>query len=461
MCTLCVIGIAPGIDPWIYLDYFQKVPCGLAYFVQHENFMQHTTTSHKSSKIPMQSLIMWLLPTLFFAFQFISRLWLGQIADHAMNQLSIDVQQFGYISALYYCGYAGMQIPVAMMLDRFQPRYVISGLIFLFSMAFLTFTLTDNWIVASVARFFIGVGSAAGFLGVSKIISQWFDRKTYAKLIGISVAVGIMGAVYGGGPTYVLVQKYGVNAVAFGIVGIGLLISLAIFLSVRSPENHGEKSESLTLGHLKELISSPMIWILGAINLLLVGPLAGFADVWGERYMISFFGFEKEQALQLASFIFIGLIAGSPIMPLVAKKIGDYALIILCGLGIIGTFILIFTHCMTSYQGIALCLFMMGVFSAYQANLISAGLEFVSPVLMGVTVAFLNSWNMFGGTLFHTVIGTLMSGGNHTGTQEAHTLSESTYITALSSMPVAALFGIILMCVVMVYRYKNKKNVEV
>jgi MFS family permease len=405
----------------------------------------------QKQKMGLKSLVMWSFPLIFFAFQFIPRLWLGQIADHSMAQLSIGLQEFGYISALYYFGYAGMQIPVAMMLDRFPPRYVISGLIFLLSMAFLTFTLTNNWIVASGARFFIGVGSAGGFLGVSKILSQWFDRKTYAKMLGISIAVGIFGAVYGGAPTYIMVQKFGVNAVAFGIVGIGIFLCLAVMAFVRSPEHGGENSEILTLSHLKELIGSPVIWILGAVNLLLVGALEGFADVWGERYLVDCFGFDKRDALSLASMIFVGLISGSPFVPVLGKKFGDYGVINICGLGILSCFVLVFFHVLTSFQALAFCFFMMGVFSAYQTNLIAAGTDLVRPVLMGVTVAFLNSWNMFGGTFFHSIIGSLISHGDLKP-------SEHVYVVALSCIPIAAVIGIILMFGLNVYLKNRRKS---
>jgi MFS family permease len=420
---------------------------------------------------------MWIIPSIFFMFQFIPRLWLGQNADHIRGQLSIDWQCFGYINALYYFGYAGMQIPVAMMLDRFQPRYVISSLIALLSLSFLAFTLTDNWMVAAGARFFIGIGSAAGFLGVSKIISQWFDRKTYSKLLGISIAFGILGAVYGGGPTYVLVQKYGVDTVAFGIVGVGLALALAVFFSVRSPEKSHENNEKLTIAHLKELISSPTIWILGAVNLLLVGPLEGFADLWGERYLVDYFGFEKTRALELVSFIFIGLISASPITPWIGKKIGDYALINVCGLGIVLCFMVLFMHWAPSWWGVATTLFMMGAFSAYQTNLLSAGSEMVRPVLMGVTIAFLNSWNMSGGSVFHPLVGMIMDSGK-TGesnlmgdiiafldswnifggaTGQSNLVSESTYIAALSTIPLAATIGVVLMFFIGIIHYKKNR----
>jgi len=410
------------------------------------------------SKFHMQSFAMWLIPTLFFAFQFIPRLWLGKIsvADHTMHQLSIDVQQFGYINSVYYFGYAGMQIPVAMMLDRFSPRYVISGLIFLLSIAFLIFTLTDHWIVACLARFLIGVGSAGGFLGASKIISQWFDRKNYAKFLGISVGVGLCGAVCGGTPTYSLVEKFGVNPVAFSIVCFGLILGCAVWLVVRSPDQEQSAGEFLKFSHLKELIVSPSIWILGIVNLLFVGPLEGFADFWGERYISSFFDFTQSQAAYLMSLIFIGMMTGAPIVPMLGKKMGDYTVISLCGLGTIVAFILVFGHFLSSFHGLGAVFFMVGVFSAYQNNLLSAGTELVRPVLMGITVAFLNSWNMFGGTFFHTIIGTMM---NQDSGGLSHNIPESMYIKALSCIPIAVLIGMILMGVLILYRRRHHSGI--
>ena len=90
----------------------------------------------------------------------------------------------------------------------------------------------------------------------------------------------------------------------------------------------------------------------------------------------------------------------------------------------------------------------MGVCCAYQTNLITAGTDLVRPVLMGVTVAFLNSWNMFGGTFFHSIIGVLISHDAVPGQKP----SESAYIKALSCIPIAAGIGIVLMIVLNIYQ---------
>jgi len=56
---------------------------------------------------------MWLFPLLFFAYQFVLRLWPGLMMHQIMEQLSIDASHFGILAAFYYYGYAGMQIPTA------------------------------------------------------------------------------------------------------------------------------------------------------------------------------------------------------------------------------------------------------------------------------------------------------------------------------------------------------------
>ncbi len=62
------------------------------------------------------SFLMWLFPLSFFTYQFILRLWPGLMMQTIMEQFSIDASHFGLLAALYYYGYAGMQITVANLL---------------------------------------------------------------------------------------------------------------------------------------------------------------------------------------------------------------------------------------------------------------------------------------------------------------------------------------------------------
>ena len=143
---------------------------------------------------------MWLFPLLFFAYQFILRLWPGLMMNQIMDQFSIDASHFGMLAAFYYYGYSVMQIPVAILLDRFSARRIIFVFAVLCGLAALIFTYTSNFYLALLSRFLIGAGSSVGFLGVSKVLSEWFPKVQYARMIGFSFTFGLMGGIYGADP---------------------------------------------------------------------------------------------------------------------------------------------------------------------------------------------------------------------------------------------------------------------
>ena len=69
-----------------------------------------------------KSWVMWLMAVTFFAFQFVLRLDPGLVMPEIMGKFQVDATSFGVLSAAYYLGYAGMQIPVGILLDRYNPR---------------------------------------------------------------------------------------------------------------------------------------------------------------------------------------------------------------------------------------------------------------------------------------------------------------------------------------------------
>lgn len=154
-----------------------------------------------------------------------------------METLSIEATGFGFLAATYYYGYSGMQIPVAILLDRIGARYTIVGCATLCGAATLLFAYTNNICLASLSRFFIGVGSAVGFLGTSKVISQWFPKDRYATMIGFSFSVGLVGALYGGKPVNLLIEQYGGLIVRSSLACVSLTLGIFTYFGLRSPQH--------------------------------------------------------------------------------------------------------------------------------------------------------------------------------------------------------------------------------
>lgn len=428
--------------------------------------------------------LMWFFPLLFFAYQFILRLWPGLMINEIIEQFSIDATSFGLLAALYYYGYAGMQIPVAMLLDRFSARNIVFFFALICGIATMFFTYTDTWYVACISRFFIGVGSAAGFLSVSKVVSEWFPKSQYANMIGFSFTFGLMGAIYGGKPVSILISTYSWQHVALTLAFVSICIGLITFLILRSPnqkqiaklkeinqserEIDASKKDNLDLSskieeiHMKFsdfkiLISMPIIWLLGAVTLLMVGSLEGFADVWGVPYLTTVYHLEKSEAAGLISFIFIGMLFGGPLLALCARKFGNYTVIGYCGATIAIIFVIILSNVLYNWWLFAILFFIVGLACCYQVIIFASGTDLVKAKYTGVVVAFLNSVNMFGGSFFHTFIGTFMD-IFWTGALDKDGLREysiSSYQGGLAIIPICSILGVLIIFFV------SKRNTKI
>lgn len=400
---------------------------------------------------------MWFFPLSFFALQFILRLWPGLMMQEIMTQFSIDAASFGFLAAFYYYGYAGMQIPMALLLEKFGARKVVFVFALLCGLGALLFTSTHNFYLALLSRFLIGVSSAVGFLGVSKVVSEWFRSTQYSQMIGFSFSIGLLGAVYGGKPVTQLISTYGGQRIGLALALCSISVGLVVYLVLRTPKNvKTTKPNEINLSHLSVLFTSRILWTLALANLLMVGALEGFADVWGVPYLTTAYGFAKSDAALLVSLIFVGMLFGGPLLAFLSKKLGNYTIIGVCGIGLALAFLMILSGNVSNWWILGALFFTIGLMCCYQVIVFAAGATLVSNKHLGITIAFLNCINMFGGSFFHTLIGKIMDfywdGGVTANGIRRYSLQS--YQHALMIIPLCALLGTVLIYLI----HKNAKN---
>lgn len=387
--------------------------------------------------------LMWFFPLVFFGFQFILRLFPGLVMSEFLEKYQISATDFGYFASLYYLGYAGMQIPMALLLEKYGPRWVISLSAILCGIATYLFVAFDSWPIALLSRFLIGAGSVVGFLGVSKVISLWFPAKNYTRLVGLTFSFGLLGALYGGRPVSMMIQGLGWEKVSITLALAAILIGLFSFLFVRDKVSVQE-NPPLMLNALKKLFSHKALVILAFSNFLMVGALEGFADVWGISYLMTARDISKMEAAGITSYIFVGMLFGGPLLAYFSEKFkAHYHVTMLCGLLMALLFIgiLAFNHFLPTWALIAI-MFTIGLLCCYQVIVFAIGTQLVPAYLVSITVAFLNCINMLGGSFFHSTIGKLMDyfqQGMVVEGAKSYSLEAYTYTLAL--IPLASLLG--------------------
>lgn len=150
-----------------------------------------------------------------------------------MQQFAIDAGGFGSLGSFYYYGYAGMQIPLAIMIARYSPRYIMCSCAVLCGIAMTIFSYTTNWYLAYLSHCLIGAGAVAGFLGVSKVIAEWFPAYQYAKITSYSLTMSVMAAVHGSKLMNLVLANYHWQKVVIILAGISIIIGVSAALLLR------------------------------------------------------------------------------------------------------------------------------------------------------------------------------------------------------------------------------------
>jgi sugar phosphate permease len=282
-------------------------------------------------------------------------------------------------------------------------------------------------------------------------------------MIGLSFTFGLMGAIYGGKPVSVLIENYEWQNVAVTFSMVAIVIACVAYVFLRAPKGvlvAADNTVSATnKPNYRSVFSSPIVWLLGISNLLMVGSLEGFADVWGITYLMQTYTLTKSDAAGLVSFVFVGMLFGGPFLAACSKKVGDYAVVVAAGVVMTTIFGILFAY--PTYNGVLLSalFFVLGVMCCYQVIVFAAGANLVASQNLGVAVAFLNCVNMLGGSFFHTVIGNTLDlfwTGSIADGVKIYDLEAYKY--AISIIPICTVLGILIVWFIGLYTQKQNKH---
>lgn len=359
--------------------------------------------------------MLWIIASIFYAYQYVLRVMPSIMLTDIMERFQLDAGSFGQFSGIYYISYSLMHLPVGIFLDRYGPKRIMTLCILLTVVGLSPMVFATHWIYPIIGRFLIGLGSSAAILGTFKIIRMTFAEKRFARMLSLSVMIGLIGAIYGGAPVNYLCTTIGYQMVIylFSAIGIGLAVA-TYWIIPHSPPSPRTPIRS----DLKEVFSqSKVLWVCLFAGFM-VGPLEGFADVWGSEFLKRVYGFEPSVATSLPSAIFIGMCFGAPLLSFIAEKLKSHlATIIGAGIAMtVGFTLLLFGQISPKFLGFNFAV--IGICSAYQILAIYKASTFVREEIAGLTTAIANMIIMIFGYVFHSTIGGIVSmlggpTGNH------------------------------------------------
>lgn len=273
----------------------------------------------------------WGLGAAFYFSGFYQRVAPAVMTDQLMVDFGIGAAALGNLSAFYFYSYVAVQIPTGLLADVWGPRRILSTGAFVAALGALLFAGAPNILVASLGRLLIGASVGVAWVALLKLATHWFPPNRFAVATGLSLFVGLGGAVSAGVPLRFLVDHFGWRPV-MGVSGaLTLLIGVMIWVVVRddpsekgypsyAPAAHASSSGSL-ISALRTVLRFKNVWLLTIAPGGMVGPLLSFAGLWGVPFLTTHYGMSPSMSAAFTSTILVSWGIGAPVFGALSDRV--------------------------------------------------------------------------------------------------------------------------------------------
>ncbi|MFJ9657519.1 nitrate/nitrite transporter [Streptomyces griseoflavus] len=169
----------------------------------------------------------------------IFRTSLGVAGLDAADRFGVNASALSTFSILQLLVYAGMQIPVGLLVDRLGTKKVLGIGVVLFTVGQLGFALSPSYGMALASRALLGCGDAMTFISVLRLGTRWFPARRGPLVAQMAGLAGMAGNLVSTLVLARLLHDIGWTAAFAGsaLAGVVVFVPLVLFLKDH-PEGH-------------------------------------------------------------------------------------------------------------------------------------------------------------------------------------------------------------------------------
>ncbi|CAM5482137.1 MFS transporter [Streptomyces abikoensis] len=276
----------------------------------------------------------------------IFRTSLGVAGIDAAERFHINASALSTFSILQLLVYAGMQIPVGLMVDRLGTKKVLALGAVLFTAGQSAFALSHGYGTALASRALLGCGDAMTFISVLRLGSRWFPARRGPMIAQVAALFGMAGNLVSTMVLARLLHGAGWAATFGGSAAAGVLVLLLTLLFLKDhPEGHEPPPAAHTAGRgfVRQQIArawrEPGTRLGMWVHFTTQFPAMVFLLLWGMPFLVEAEGLSRETAgllltVVVLSSMAVGLVYGQIIarhhaarLPLALGTVGATALL--------------------------------------------------------------------------------------------------------------------------------------
>ncbi|WP_403024770.1 nitrate/nitrite transporter [Salinibacterium sp. GXW1014] len=272
-----------------------------------------------------RSWVIWGCAVFAYVVAVMQRSSLGVAAVEATERYEITASVLSTLAVVQLIVYAGLQVPVGVMLDRVGPRVLISGGAAFMLAGQLAVAFADHFWLAVVGRILVGTGDAMTFISVLRLLPLWFAGRILPQVSQWTGNVGQLGQLLSAVPFAWVLHDFGWTP-AFGLAGAAALCSLLLTLAVvrDSPAGTAASGEVESWGHAfreaREALRRPGTQLGFWSHFTTQAPGSMFALLWGFPFLVSGLGYSPGTAAGLLSLLLLSGVIAGPILGILTAR---------------------------------------------------------------------------------------------------------------------------------------------
>ncbi|MGI9480899.1 MAG: MFS transporter [Hyphomicrobiales bacterium] len=258
-----------------------------------------------------------------YFFSYLYRAVNAVVAPDLVRDIGLSASELGLLTAAYLLGFAGFQLPLGVLLDRFGPRKVQATLVCVAATGALIFSFAGGIVGLIFARALIGVGSAGGLMAGFKAVALWVPEQRRALANACIMAVGGLGIMTATVPAELAVQAVGWRGLFIGLAALTLVVAVVIFTLVPDqPERSEPEPLNAQIKSVAGIYSDKAFWRLAPLVATTAGVHIGIQTLWAGPWMRDVAGLDRAGVAEQLGLMAIGFLAGTLLSGAVADWLG-------------------------------------------------------------------------------------------------------------------------------------------
>jgi predicted MFS family arabinose efflux permease len=246
----------------------------------------------------------------------------ASISPALVSDFGLNAAETGLLASVYFLVFAGAQLPIGVLLDRYGPRRVHSVLLVIAVGGATLFGNAESFAELLLGRAMIGLGVAAALMAGLKAIVIWFPRGRIALVNGCMVMLGSLGAVTATAPTEWLMALIGWRNL-FEILTVATLATAGLIYLV-VPERDTGPNQTAASGKqltLRSIFSDPRFLRIAPLSATCIGSSWALQSLWAASWLADVEGLDRQSVIDQLFTMAIGISLGAFLLGTTADRL--------------------------------------------------------------------------------------------------------------------------------------------